>query len=141
MRSQLTPVHEVFFHCTLEHVEITKMDFFWTWQKATAPSGPEQSADTIMQLQGLQQAKSSYWKLNKHITHPEIVGSASLTLVNQCTEPQQFTGRNSVPRISTGLDINTPTLPQLHHKFAMRDCTDAALCPGSSTYSMGIIHV
>lgn len=116
MRSWLTPAYHVL--CTLEHFEIRKMDFFWTWQKATAPSGPEELADTIMQLQGLKQFKNSYWKLNKCTIHPKIVGSASLTLFNQCTEPQRFTGRNSVPRISIGLDINTPTTAS--HKFAIR---------------------
>lgn len=39
-----------FLLCSLEHFEIRKTDFFWIWQKVTAPSGPEESADTIMQL-------------------------------------------------------------------------------------------
>jgi len=66
---------------------------------------------------------------------------ALLTLANQCTEPQ-LKGRTFVLMISVGLGINTPIPPsQLHHSFAIWDCTDAALCPSSSTYSMGIIHM
>lgn len=34
-----------FFLCTSEHFEMREMDFFWSWQKATAPSGPEELAD------------------------------------------------------------------------------------------------
>lgn len=64
--------------------------------------------------------------------------SASLTLAKQCTEPQQLKGRNFV-LISVGLDANSPTPPsQLHHRFAVCDPTDVALCPSSSMYSMGI---